>query len=409
MRRAQIMACVGVALGEAVTMRPGKVVAGLEPEHTNAFLQQLARAAHLGADVSASAVERARMGEMAPMTNVGAPAPALPPQEPEADAGALEQQGEAAREERRQRRQRQQEEQERQTHQQARMDDDPRREIGAPAQRTAPQRPSSARRAPPKVKSTDVSARKVGGTAPVPVVRSKMAEDDAATAGRTGPPAAGAVAGAVPAVAVIGEGEGDDDDDTEVVVVTGDVDAPAASVEGAGKLVRDIVAAKSELTDAAGAAVPEGEDDMGPGIVIKSRRKGSSARVQSGAAQGGKGISQDMAGASVRKMEEVGAIKDAVQSLVQSTTPLGKVIDYLQEDLVNMAKEMAFWVSEERAYARRVDEERRATEDITAGFEGQRRELDDEVAAMEAKIAAARAELMHNDGKIKRMIQGMVA
>ena len=80
--------------------------------------------------------------------------------------------------------------------------------------------------------------------------------------------------------------------------------------------------------------------------------------MQSGAAQGGKGISQDMAGASVRKMEEVVPSRMAV--VMQSTTPLGKVIDYLQEDLVNMAKEMAFWVSEERAYAGRVDEERRS-------------------------------------------------
>ena len=41
---AKIVACVGLALNEKVTARPLKIVAGLEPEHTNAFLQQLARA-----------------------------------------------------------------------------------------------------------------------------------------------------------------------------------------------------------------------------------------------------------------------------------------------------------------------------------------------------------------------------
>ena len=85
------------------------------------------------------------------------------------------------------------------------------------------------------------------------------------------------------------------------------------------------------------------------------------------------------------------------------------MIDYLQEDLANMSKEMQFWVNEEKAYAGRVDEERRATEDIASGFEGQQRELDDEVAAMEAKIAAARAEMMHNDQRIQRMIQALVS
>ena len=41
----KIITCVGIALGEPVNVRVGKIVAGLEPENTNLFLQALGRVA----------------------------------------------------------------------------------------------------------------------------------------------------------------------------------------------------------------------------------------------------------------------------------------------------------------------------------------------------------------------------
>eukprot|EP00962_Isochrysis_galbana_P047604 scaffold19511_cov89-Isochrysis_galbana.AAC.1 len=53
----KIIKCVEVATGSSIAVRPGKVVAGMEPENTNAFLVQLARAATSGVD-NARAVAR---------------------------------------------------------------------------------------------------------------------------------------------------------------------------------------------------------------------------------------------------------------------------------------------------------------------------------------------------------------
>ena len=56
----KIFNCVGISSGVTLQTRPLKVVAGLEPERTNAFLQALARVAARGED--ADAVARCRRG-----------------------------------------------------------------------------------------------------------------------------------------------------------------------------------------------------------------------------------------------------------------------------------------------------------------------------------------------------------
>ena len=74
----KIIACVSLSLDEHLPARPLKIVAGLEPERTNEFLQALGRAARRGD--GAAAVRRVLAGE--------APKPAPPDAKPAATADA---------------------------------------------------------------------------------------------------------------------------------------------------------------------------------------------------------------------------------------------------------------------------------------------------------------------------------
>lgn len=54
-----------------------------------------------------------------------------------------------------------------------------------------------------------------------------------------------------------------------------------------------------------------------------------------------------------------------VQKLCQSTLPLARSMDFLGEDLDNMAREYRFWATERRVYQDRLSQAQRAAQDLT--------------------------------------------
>jgi len=192
--------------------------------------------------------------------------------------------------------------------------------------------------------------------------------------------------------------EGDDDDgDDEVEVVTESVPdfAPAApggdslGGDGQGALVKDILDAQKQLAQDAEVAAAE-EAPASTGIVLK--RRGSSKNITQPAAAKG--------------ATDLGKLRESIQALCQSTMPLGKSMDYLQEDLENMKKELKFWVNEHRIYSDKLAEQQRYTDDLLnpqaalADLEGQIRQGKDRIRGMKAQV-------LRNDETIGKLL-GMV-
>ena len=100
-------------------------------------------------------------------------------------------------------------------------------------------------------------------------------------------------------------------------------------------------------------------------------------------------------------------IREDVQALVQSTNPLGKAMDALQEDMESMRKELTHWQRERLQHARRIEEDRNATA-ISAGNDERAEELDAEVAATRVKISGVKAAIAKNDAKIAKLLAMVV-
>jgi TRAF3-interacting protein 1 len=57
--------------------------------------------------------------------------------------------------------------------------------------------------------------------------------------------------------------------------------------------------------------------------------------------------------------KEIDKLRVSIQTLTRSANPLGKVMDYVQEDLDSMQKELQRWKQENKEHALELKRERR--------------------------------------------------
>lgn len=145
---------------------------------------------------------------------------------------------------------------------------------------------------------------------------------------------------------------------------------------------------------------------------------------------------------------ELSSLRESIQTLCQNTNPLGKTMDYIQEDLENMHKELEQWKGERRRRAVEHEELDKSTEDALGPLsdahakakEGARAPAPPEyclsgvnllhiaavfgslteislteivlrsgVVEQQSKIIAIKAQIMSNDSQIQNMLRMVVS
>ena len=366
---------VGVQLNTIVEARPAKIVAGLEPQNTNVFLQLLAVAASKMPD-SYESVKTVleQNGESMPVDAVPGGGAGIM-----ADAAAAQQQREVfspSAEAKRSDRSPQHD------------SPDKRQEIGPAggdskggddnsggggSDEPRSMRPTTARRRPPKIKD---GARELTAKETAPAQKK--------TAG------------------ILRDGEGDEDDDDDENLMAdqkrlggmGGSATPAKGDEAApeSKLVKDILSRQAEQ-EAADAPLdakvdtpteekPEETKAQGSGIRIgarlRSKKKGGAGSTGTGAAASiasGSGSS----GGGTMSPQDVERLRAAIQVLVQQTGPLGTCMDYIQEDVGQMSAELHKWEEDCRKYERTLDAEKERSDEVLRPLQLELKDLESQV------------------------------
>ncbi|KAJ3155390.1 TRAF3-interacting protein 1 [Geranomyces michiganensis] len=174
------------------------------------------------------------------------------------------------------------------------------------------------------------------------------------------------------------------DDEEDFVVITHDTDGPESATIGDdsgpladekhGGLVRTILQTKQEL-------------ESGKTEDAKSKAKSGKEAL------GGK--------------KEIEALREWIQALTRSTNPLGKTMDYMQEDVDSMNRELEMWRVEHQKYKNMLDEELRITKEEAIPFDLQLKSVEAAIEEQLDKISTAKASIIQNETMVQTLLRGI--
>lgn len=104
--------------------------------------------------------------------------------------------------------------------------------------------------------------------------------------------------------------------------------------------------------------------------------------------------------------KEIDKLRGTIQTLTRTTNPLGKLLDYVQEDVEMMQKELLDWRSQYRQLNEQLERERIETQEVVEPMKGTLKEIDNNIKAQLDKIRQAKAQVMRNEEKIRRLLNG---
>ncbi|XP_042900041.1 TRAF3-interacting protein 1 isoform X2 [Parasteatoda tepidariorum] len=105
--------------------------------------------------------------------------------------------------------------------------------------------------------------------------------------------------------------------------------------------------------------------------------------------------------------KELGQLRSFVQSLSKTAVPLGRMLDFLQEDLDSMKMELKMWREEHEQNLVALHKEQNATETLLEPLRAQLDDLDQVVQNQLDANSALKASIARNDERINRMLSSV--
>ncbi|XP_077392297.1 TRAF3-interacting protein 1-like isoform X2 [Festucalex cinctus] len=106
---------------------------------------------------------------------------------------------------------------------------------------------------------------------------------------------------------------------------------------------------------------------------------------------------------------EVERLRASIQLVCQSAIPLGKIIDYVQEDIDAMQAELQGWRKENKEHAQTLLQEQKVTEQAVEPLKAKLGELEQQMKDYQDKICAMRSNVLTNEENIQKKLTAITS
>ncbi|KAH0956756.1 hypothetical protein HN011_008890 [Eciton burchellii] len=104
--------------------------------------------------------------------------------------------------------------------------------------------------------------------------------------------------------------------------------------------------------------------------------------------------------------KEIDKLRGTIQTLTRTTNPLGKLLDYVQEDVEMMQKELLDWKNQYRQLNEQLEREQIETQEMIEPMKNTLKDIDNNIKTQSNKIRHIKAQVMKNEQKIRRLLNG---
>ena len=108
-------------------------------------------------------------------------------------------------------------------------------------------------------------------------------------------------------------------------------------------------------------------------------------------------------------LKDLESIKNNIHEISLNANPIGKLIDYLPEDIESMNKELHYWINESKGFKEKFEEEVKKSEEILLPLENEYVELEETIKDEIMRIKSIKSRILKNEIVIQNLINGVIS
>ena len=103
------------------------------------------------------------------------------------------------------------------------------------------------------------------------------------------------------------------------------------------------------------------------------------------------------------------AIKTHVQEITKNSNPIGKIVEFIGDDIDMMNKELQNWIKESKSYKERYDEEIKKSDETLLPLQNELLELEDSIRDEQMQIKSIKSRLIKKEKIIQNLITNVIS